>query len=263
MLKRTSSFIREIYYRQLSEFKSRTTYPEALDIDLSELLSKPRAIKVAIIDNEPFPWTEALESRGYEVTYYPDYTKPIKQAGQKLKLINPEAADVILCDIHGVGSAVFPGLDGLGVLENLRKSLPLHVIAAYTGDPGSIYKKLKKQDTLDMVFSRDWQIEDFLLNLEELSKIFKDPKNRWAFIRRRLEHLNIGEKRIQEVQRTFVRNVLQSQALKQKLHYSAPEIQRLVTESETKIGLAAFTSAGIKAAEIASLVSPFILEASK
>jgi len=263
MLKNTSNFIREIYYKQLSEFKSRTTYPESLDVDLSELLSKPRSIKVAVIDNEPFPWTDALESRGYEVTYYPDYTKPIKQAGQKLKPINPESADLILCDIHDVGSAVFPGLDGLGVIENLRKSLPLHVIAAYTGDPGSIYKKLKKQDTLDMVFSRDWLIEVFLLNLEELSRIFKNPKNRWIFIRRRLEHLNIGEKRIQEVQRAFVRNVLQSQLLKQNLNYSTQEIKRLTSESDNKISLAAFTNAGIKATEIASLLSPLILEATK
>ena len=253
-----TAWITQKYCRVVSGYKARSTYPEGLTIDLTELISKPRPTKVAIIDNEKFPWIEALQNRQCEVNYFSDYTKPIKQANQKVKAISFAFSDIIICDIHGVGSAIYPELDGIGVMEELRRKHPLHVIAAYTGNPGAIYSKMKKKDTLDAVFSRDWEIDDFLFNFDELLKIFRSPKNRWEFIRRRLSHLEVGEKRIAEIQKAFVEKVLMSQMLKERFSCSAEETKRILTSSPSNISPITLAKFGIGTAEFASLISPFL-----
>lgn len=249
-----------LYCKILARHRAKTIYPEALTINLTELLASPRPIKVALIDDQPFPWKDALESRGCKVTYLSDYTKPIKQANQKIKTHDLSSQDIIFCDIHGVGSALYPGLDGLGVIEELRRKNPLHVICAYTGNPGAIYSRYKKQDALDMVFSREWEIDDFLLNFDQVAKIFKSPKSRWDFIRKRLVYLEIGEREIRDVQRIFVENTLLSQMLNQSFHSDADETKHLICNTPSRIDISSLAKFGIGAAELASLVSPFILD---
>lgn len=263
LFENTKNWVIQNSCRLIARHRSKGAYPETLTLDLGELLSKSRQIKVAIIDDQRFPWVEALESRNCQVHYYQDYTKPVKQANQKTKVISVQSSDIIICDIHGVGSAIYPGVDGIGVMEELRRKHPFHVIAAYTGNPGVIYSRMKKRDALDAVFSRDWAIDDFLFNFDELVKVFHVPKNRWDFIRRRLDHLGVSEKRIAEIQRLFVENVLLGQLLKQKFHYSADQTRELLLSSSTGLDPVAFAQFGIKAAELAGLVSPLLLEATQ
>lgn len=252
-----------LYCTILARHRAKTTYPETLAINLSDLLASPRPIKVAIVDDQPFPWKDALESRGCRVAYFSDYTKPIKQANQKIKAHDLSSHDIIICDIHGVGSALYPGVDGLGVIEELRRRNPLHVICAYTGNPGAIYSRLKRQDALDMVFSREWEIDDFLLNFDQVVQIFTSPKVRWEFIRKRLVHLGLSEREIGGVQRMFVENTLLSQMLNQRFHSDADETRRLICSSPSRFDVASMAKFGIGAAELAGLVSPFVLEAVK
>lgn len=252
-----------LYCTILARHRAKTTYPETLTVNLSDLLASPRPIKVAIVDDRPFPWKDALESRGCRVTYLPDYTKPIKQADQKIKAHDLSSHDIIICDIHGVGSALYPEIDGLGVIEELRRKNPLHVICAYTGNPGAIYSRFKRQDALDMVFSKEWGIDDFLFNFDQVARIFTSPKFRWDFIRRRLVYLGLSEREISGVQRVFVENTLLSEMLNQRFHSDAVDTKRLICNTPSRIDVASLAKFGIKAAELASLVSPFILEAGK
>lgn len=263
MLANTKAWLIQKYCEVVARHQSKNTYPETLSLDLGELLSRPRPIKVAIIDDQPFPWVEALQNRNCQVSYYADYTKPVKQANQKTKTISVQSSDIIICDIHGVGSAIYPGVDGIGVMEELRRKHPLHVIAAYTGNPGAIYSKMKKRDTLDAVFSREWEIDDFLFNFDELAKIFHVPQSRWEFIRRRLIYLGVGEKKIAEIQRGFVENVLLGQMLKEKFNCTADQTREFLLSSSTRLDIVSLAKFGIGAAELAGLVSPFILESSK
>lgn len=252
-----------LYCRILARHRAKTTYPETLEINLSDLLASPRPIKVAIVDDQPFPWKDALESRSCRVTYFSDYTKPIKQSNQKIKAYDLSSHDIIICDIHGVGAALYPGVDGLGVIEELRRKNPLHVICAYTGNPGAIYSRLKRQDALDMVFSREWEIDDFLLNFDQVARIFTSPKFRWDFIRRRLVYLGLSEREISGVQRRFVENTLLSKMLNQRFKNDAGETKRLICNEPSRIDVVSLAKFGIGATEFAGLVSPFILDAMK
>jgi hypothetical protein len=252
-------WLRTKYCKFLAAHKARNTYPESIELDLGDLLSKPRNIKVTIIDDAPFPWINAIESRGCAVAYHQDYTKPIAQANQKIKVISTQSSDIIICDINGVGSARYPGLDGVGVIDELRQKHPLHVIAAYTGNPGAIHSKLKKKHTLDGILSRDWGIEDFLFNFDELLKIFRLPSHRWQFIQSRLKHLGVKEKDIEPIRRRYVENILLCQMLKEKFNCNAKNIEKII-KAQDGLDINALTKAGLGAIEAWNLLSPLVLE---
>lgn len=248
------------YCKFISFYKSKNTFPDDLSLDLNKLISQPRSIKVAIIDNKPFPFTEAIESINCKVSYFNDYTKPIVQIKQKTKTYNFHDQDIIICDIHDVGGAIYPGLEGIGVIENLRKNYPFHIIIAYTGNPGVIANKLKKPTIIDGTFPKEWELDDFLFNFEELLKILSHPKNRWEFIRRRLKHLEVDEKRISEIQRAFVENILLGEMLNQNFSFAAADIKKLAQSSTRSFDPIKFIKFGINASELASLISPFVLD---
>ena len=59
-------------YTWIVKYKSNKIYPETLTINLENLLEKQRKLKVAIIDDESFPWSDALESGGAKVSIFND-----------------------------------------------------------------------------------------------------------------------------------------------------------------------------------------------
>jgi len=258
VLNQKIDWIKIKFYSALASYKSKDTYPESIDLNLGDLLSKQRNIKVTIIDDAPFPWIDAIESRGCSVSYHQDYTKPIVQSNQKIKTISTNSSDIIICDVNGVGSAIYPGLDGVGVIDELRKKHPLHVIVAYTGNPGAIHAKLKQKTALDGIMVRDWGIDDFLFNFDEILKIYKSPAQRWLFIHNRLKHLGLKDKEIDSIRKKYVENILLSKYLNEKFNYTPGNLQSILTK-ENSIDLALLAKVGIGAVEAWSLLSPFVL----
>lgn len=174
--------LRFVYYSWLASHRAKSIHPDDISVELSELFDEAREIRVAIIDDVEFHWMDAIRQKGCRVEYFFDYTRPLRQANQKLRPIDFGSYDLVICDIHGVGGQIYPGLDGLGVFEDLRRKNPLQVIVAYTGDPGEIIRRARKKDVVDATFCRDWSPEDFLFNIDEILKIYKTPKHRWGFI---------------------------------------------------------------------------------
>lgn len=258
MFKKKIKWIKIKFYKFVASYKSKETYPESIELNLNDLLTKTRPIKITIIDDEPFPWIDAIENRGCLVQYYTDYTKSIIQSNQKNKAIKVGHSDIIICDINKVGSIIYPNLDGVGVIEDLRRKHPFHVIIAYTGNPKAIHAKLKKQTALDGIMVKDWGIEDFLLNLDDFLAIYKHPSQRWEFIKNRLKHLGVKDKEINQVRMKYVENMLLSKSLKEKFDFDAKATQEMLTK-ETSISMPEFTKLGIGAANIAQILSPFVL----
>lgn len=251
------------YYSKLAKFQAQKTYPDLLTTDLSQLISKKRKLQVFIFDDQAFPWTSALESKNVEVHYYEDYTRPVSQTNEKLKSYSVAKADIVICDIHGVGTKRFHDMEGLGVLEEIRSNNPFLYLIAYTGDPGLITTRKNKPDCIDKIFSRDWAIDDFLLNFDEVINHFNKPKFRWAFIRKRLTYLGATEKQIQEVQHKFVEKVLLCQKLQQKLQFDSNTTRELVfSSSNSELNSLPFLSdLGLKPIDLIGFFIPFLLEA--
>lgn len=245
-------------YSLLAKWKSKSVHPETIELDLLSLIAERPKIRVAIIDNAPFPYTAALEATGCFVQVFDDYSSKISQRNEKHKLVQLTNFDVIICDIHDIGTQIFPGSEGISVLEDLRKKHPLKVIVAYTGDPGAILTRLKKQDTVDRTFAKEWAVDDFLFNFQEVLDIFTKPKNRWDFIQRRLTHLGLAQHKIASVQTVFVENVLLCQMLNARPAYNESHIQRVIADSTSRIDTRATLLVGLKAFEVAQVFLPFI-----
>lgn len=246
------------FYSFLAKLKSRSVFPESIELDLLSLISDRPKIRVAIIDDQIFPFTRALETEGCRVQVFDDYSTKISQRNQKIKIIELSSYDVIICDIHAVGALIYPGSEGISVIEDLRKKYPLKVIVAYTGDPGAILTKLKRQDTLDKIFAKEWSVDDFLFNFREILDIFARPKNRWEFIQRRLTHLGLPQHKISGVQRVFVEHVLLCQMLSARPQYNERHLKQVISSASDQIDTGAVLRIGLKAAEVVQVFLPFV-----
>lgn len=250
--------IKFFFYKITASLRSKTIYPDDLDIDINAFFDKPISLKVAVIDDSDFPWIQTLESKGHAVNVFKDYHKTnTKVAQRKLKAFELSKFDIVFCDIEGVGAQAYPGLEGVGVIQDIRELNPLQVIVAFTGSPARLLdpKTGKNFTALDAVFQRDWEVDDFLLNFNSLVKIFTAPKQRWRFLRGRLVHLDLSESKITSVQRAFTENVLLLKYLGEKSKISKSEIQRIVIDSEKKVdikGVVASAAIAVKAINIAS-----------
>lgn len=244
----------------IASVQARSTYPEQIELDLLSLLATKPKIRVAIIDDNNFPFSRALEEEGCYVQIFEDYSTKVTQRNQKSKVIDFSNFDIIVCDIHNIGAQIYPGSEGISVIEDLRKKHPLKLIAAYTGDPGAIYTKLKKLSSLDKVFSKDWVVDDFLLNFRELLDVFVHPKSRWEFIQRRLSHLGLRQQKIDSIKRVFVENVLLCQMLSKHAHFNEKHLRQVIVESNSKIDPRSVINIGLKVAEVGQLIIPFLGE---
>lgn len=251
--------IKIFLYRTWAKWKSYSTHPESIELDLLSLLTKRQPIRVAIIDDQHFPFINALEAEGCFVKYFVDYSRKTSKKNDKQKLIDLKNFDIIICDIHNIGAQIYPKNEGISVLEDLRLKHPLKVILAYTADPGIIFTKLKQADTLDKTFAKEWEVDDFLFNFREILDIFTKPKNRWEFIQRRLTHLGLAQQKINTIQKVFVEHVLLFQKLSTLPTFNEAHTLQVISDSASRIDLKTPLVISVKAIEIAQIFLPLIV----
>jgi CheY-like chemotaxis protein len=235
---------------------ARSKFPDDLRVDRLRGKIGERIVSVAVIDDEPFPYIDPLEQLGYKIKIFNDYTRPKKQSTQKLKAESFDGFDIILCDIHGVGQAAFHELEGLQVMKTLREQFPFKVIIAYTGTPGDIASRLKPTSTVDGIFAKEWGIDDFLTNFLAISEIFKIPAKRWMFLKRRLEHLDVGEAKISQLRDSFVRYHLMCQLLTRKTSLTEADMKPIIEDVGATRALANIAASGVKVIELLQLIAP-------
>jgi uncharacterized surface anchored protein len=114
-----------------------------------------------------------------------------------------------------------------------------------------------------MVFAREWELDDFLLNFEELTKIFYYPKQRWHFLRKRLEHIGIEQSKCEKIRKIFVENVIIAKHLGNRSGNIKEEAKKMILLADKTIDMSYLFKYGITAYKIGSLISPFLLEDKK
>lgn len=242
--------------------QSKTKYPEDLKNEINDLIQNPRKLKVVVIDDNGFPFEDALESLDCHVKIYKKYTKDISQPNQKFKPISIGQPDIIFCDINGIGEEIYKDYQGLGVIEHLREKYPFTAIYAYTGTPELIANKLKDQSTIDGIFAKEWSIDDFLVNFKKVRTIFFDPANRWNFLRDRFKHLKTTDRKLDELRISYVKKILFSKYYKKSLHMDQSQIKEIITEnSNNHIDIVYLSKLGISTgSQIFSLFFPLLSE---
>ena len=80
------------------------------------------SVRMIIIDDEPFPYTDELRHHGYNIEQFHDLET----------LDSLSAYDVVLCDVKGVGTKFNPELQGAYLVKEIRKRFPFKIIISYT-----------------------------------------------------------------------------------------------------------------------------------
>ena len=163
-----------IFYRKVSELNGSSILK---GITLSEL---KRRFKILIIDDEEFPFLEALKKHEYLITHKKDLDD----------LSDAEAYKIILCDIRGVGKALGTDYDGAYLIKQLKVMYPDKTIIAYTANPYDPTFEEFLGYAVKTVFKGSFALDDWSTLLDQLLFEIVDPVKLWEETRKQL--LNAG-----------------------------------------------------------------------
>lgn len=126
---------------------------------------------IAIIDNEPFPYTNELIAHGFAV----------KELGDIKDFCAVAEYSIIACDIKDVGHHFGTSYEGAHVISEIRKRYPDKFIIAYSGGAfGAEYKRF--WDYCDIFLRRDVGFDQWKDTLDCGVDTIGDPIRRWKRI---------------------------------------------------------------------------------
>lgn len=152
---------------------------------------------IAIIDNDPFPYTKELRAHGYSPTELGD--------------INDFRAvaeyPIIACDIMGVGSNFGGSFQGAHVLGEIRRRYPSKFLIAYSGGTfGATYKKY--WDMCDVFLRRDGGFEQWVGTLDTAIVALGNPVAHWLRIRKILLDSDTSAFEVFLLEEAYIRSIL-------------------------------------------------------
>jgi CheY-like chemotaxis protein len=165
---------------------------------LQSVQNRRAAIKVAVIDDDPFLPQTKLQSYGYNLTAIGD----IKRVSEV------KDYDVILCDIIGVGQHFDSKVQGASLIAEIKSEYPEKVVVAYTGGtPTDQAQKIVVQKA-DAVISKDIDNQEWVTKLDEIAFKAVDPHEIWNKVRERFVNLDVDTKTILMLEDAYVRSIL-------------------------------------------------------
>lgn len=170
---------------------------------LNSVQARRAAVKIAVIDDQPFLPQTNLQSYGYAVTSIGD-----------LKSIS-EVRDyhLILCDVMGVGRHFDAKLQGATLISEIKKTYPEKIVIAYTGGAMTDPAVKSARDRADMLIRKDADSEEWTTKLDDISRQAVDPHVMWQKIRARFVELDVDTKDIIIIEDAYVRSVLKGGTL--------------------------------------------------
>lgn len=165
---------------------------------LQTVQARRAAIRIAVIDDQPFLPQTNLQSYGYTVTPIGD-----------LKSI-PEVRDfhIVLCDVMGVGRHFDAKTQGATLISEIKKTYPEKVVIAYTGGAMNDPAVRSARERADMLIRKDADGEEWTTKLDGISQQAVDPHIMWQKIRSRFVELDVDTKDILLLEDAYVRSVL-------------------------------------------------------
>lgn len=153
-------------------------------------------IKVYVIDDEGFD-SDPLISVGYE---------NIKKCIQFQDHNYFQDADIILCDIDGVGGSLDPVKQGISVAENLKSIYPEKIVVIYTSKNIDTYGGIP--ESLDGRIGKSGTMSDLAFELDEYYKKSKDIILVWQKIQKQMLDKNISMKTIAFTEHFYCKSLL-------------------------------------------------------
>lgn len=153
-------------------------------------------IRLFVLDDEGFDG-DPLGSVGYK-----DITKCTKF--EDLDFF--QSADIILCDIDGVGGDLDPGKQGLAVAENLKQKYPEKIVVIYTSK--NIRSYGGEPDIVDTVIRKNITMSDLAFELDDLYKKTKNVILVWKKIRNDMLDNGIATKTVAFIEHYYCKSLL-------------------------------------------------------
>lgn len=179
----------------LSNFVRSTT-------NLQDIKSRRAAIRIAIIDDQPFLPHMILETYGYKVA----------QIGDLKNVEEVKDYHLILCDVMGVGRHFGAKAQGATLIAEIKKVYPEKIVIAYTGGAAGDPAVQTATERADALIRKDVDGEEWAAKLDDLGVAAIDPHIIWQKVRARLIDLDVDTKDILLLEDAFVRSVLSQQA---------------------------------------------------
>lgn len=158
---------------------------------------KRHEVPIAIIDDEPFPYTSAMRKHDFNV----------KEIGDIKDINAVQSYSVVLCDIKGVGKSFGSKYEGAHVIEEIRRYYPSKILIAYTShqfDP--TYNKFFQ--LCDFTLKKDIDSDDWVASLDRAVRMAQDPIAQWQKVRRSLLNYEINILDLVLLEDAFVKKIL-------------------------------------------------------
>ena len=180
---------------ELRDYMSRTSA-------LQSSQARRAAVKIGVIDDQPFAPQANLLSYGYSIS-------PV---GDIKHLSEVAPFHMVLCDIMGVGKHFDPSLQGASIIAEVKKTYPEKVVVAYTGAAMNERAARIANARADRIIKKDISLEEWTQNLDELAADSVNPYVIWLKLRRRFMELEVRTRDILALEDAYVRSVLANDA---------------------------------------------------
>lgn len=178
---------------ELRDYMSRTSA-------LQSSQARRAAVKIGVIDDQPFAPQANLLSYGYSISPVGD----IKQLNEVAPF------HMVLCDIMGVGKHFDPSLQGASIIAEIKKAYPEKVVVAYTGAAMNERAARIANARADRIIKKDISLEEWTQNLDDLAADAVNPYVIWLKLRRRFMELEVRTRDILALEDAYVRSVIAS-----------------------------------------------------
>jgi hypothetical protein len=159
----------------------------------SEISINRKELSIAIIDDEPFFYSEILRRH--------DFT--IREIGDPNDIKAVEAYEIVLCDIKGVGQHFNSKFEGGHVIKEIRKKYPSKVIVAYTSQQwDASYNQFF--EIADFTVQKDISSDEWVDLLDGCIKRHRDPIQHWARLQKLLVENGISSFQLMMLEDEFV-----------------------------------------------------------
>lgn len=151
---------------------------------------------ILIIDDEIFPYSDALRKHDFSIEYKNDI--------QSLKDV--EAYDVILCDVKGVGKFLGSQYEGAYLVKQIKEKYPNKVVISYTANNyDATYHSY--MEFADATVRKGTSIEEWSELLDALLKEEMDPVVQWEKTREALLRAGVPTIQVAVIEARYVKSV--------------------------------------------------------
>lgn len=186
-------------YIRFSNFKDVEWLKRRLDVESiieQRLYEQRKNTKILVIDDQSFEIKEFIKNHGYSIDLLQDISS--------VEMTEPYP--LILCDIRGVGLMLNPKLQGIHLINEIKKTYPSKIVIAYTaGTDSSMQDKLIQPDGFLL---KTADLAEWIELLDSKIKEVMNPVFSWNRIKHKLISLSVPPIEIAELEDAFVRSVI-------------------------------------------------------